>query len=242
MHLDLGHVGIYRGLAQQAGLNPEQEAELFEILQRKDRPELVGFLADARVEARAGEQLMALLDLNGPRKILAEARRRLGSAGAFVEAALADLETIAAHLARLFPVLPVNFDLAELRGYHYQTGVVFAAFVPGYGREVARGGRYDEIGKVFGQARPATGFSADVRVLARLAAETGSDEDNSAVFAPADDESDLHETIRSLRAAGRTVIQELPGQAADAFEMGCGFKLRKQGAQWIVEKAEPRRA
>ena len=240
VHLDLGHVGIYRGLALRAGLNPDQEAELFEILQRKDRTELVVFLEGSGVRAPASERLLALLDLNGPYRTLAAARECLGAAGEFVHEALADLDAIAVHLQRLFPALPVNFDLAELRGYHYQTGVVFAAFVPGYGREIARGGRYDDIGKVFGRARPATGFSADLKVLARLA-ET--DDDNGslpAIFAPADDDPDLHELIRNLRGDGRTVVRELPGQAEGAPEMGCGFELRKSGREWRLIRVEPR--
>jgi ATP phosphoribosyltransferase regulatory subunit len=237
VHLDLGHVGIYRGLAQQAGLSSEQEAELFEILQRKDRSELIGFLDIADIKSPASERLMALLDLNGHHRIIEAARERLGAAGEFVHGALADLESIAANLKRLFPALPVNFDLAELRGYHYQTGVVFAAFVPGYGREIARGGRYNDIGKVFGRARPATGFSADLKVLARLSALEDDSARCSAIFAPALDDSDLHETIRNLRGMGNTVIQELPGQIEDAEAMGCGFELRKQGREWKVVQA-----
>ncbi|BBL76087.1 ATP phosphoribosyltransferase regulatory subunit [Methylomagnum ishizawai] len=240
VHLDLGHVGIYRGLAQQAGLDAGQEAELFAILQRKDRTELLEFLEAARVAAVAAERLLALLDLNGPHAVLADARRCLGEAGEFVASALADLDAVAACLNRLFPALPVNFDLAELRGYHYQTGVVFAAFVPGYGREIARGGRYNEIGKVFGRARPATGFSADLRVLARLAGTDGDVAEVPAIFAPAVDDPDLHETIRNLRAAGRTVVQELPGQTENAQEMGCQSELRKLGLEWKVVGVDPR--
>ena len=241
VHLDLGHVGIYRGLARGAGLSCEQEAELFEILQRKDRTELVCFLDGAQVEQSKAERLIALLDLNGTFPVLALARERLGEAGEFVHAALADLEAVAAHFHRMHPALPVNFDLAELRGYHYQTGVVFAAYVPGYGREIARGGRYDEIGKVFGPARPATGFSADLKVLARLSS-VGDDADMavSVIFAPADDDPDLHETIRNLRGAGSVVVQQLPGQTEGALEMRCGFELRKQERKWAVMRIDAR--
>lgn len=234
VHLDLGHVGIYRDLVRQAGLNAEQETEVFEILQRKDRSELLAFLNGAQVGGVAADHLLALLDLNGPEVVMAAARARLASAGGFVHQALADLETIAGQLRRLFPALPVNFDLAELRGYHYQTGVVFAAFVPGYGREIARGGRYDDIGKVFGRARPATGFSADLKVLVRLAAADAESVVNPAVFAPAGDDADLHEAIRELRAKGTVVIQELPGQTESARDLGCGRELRPQDGAWRV--------
>jgi ATP phosphoribosyltransferase regulatory subunit len=241
VHLDLGHVGIYRGLAHLAGLDSEREAELFEILQRKDRAALAEFLSATEVGSSAADYLSALLDLNGPYPTLAVAKQRLGVAGEFVQSALADLDAVAARLMGWFPALPVNFDLAELRGYHYQTGVVFAAFVPGYGREVARGGRYDDIGKVFGRARPATGFSADLKVLARLSsvADEGGG-DSSAIFAPADDDPDLREAIRNLRGEGSVVLQELPGQAEGAREMGCGFELRRQGREWKLARVEAR--
>ena len=236
VHLDLGHVGIYRGLARQAGLDSEHEAELFEILQRKDRTELGSFLESSGVELNISNMLATLLDLNGPDHIIEIARDRLRFASEYVNQALSDLEAIASVLRRLFPALPVNFDLAELRGYHYQTGVVFAAFVPGYGREIARGGRYDDIGKVFGRARPATGFSADLKVLASLS--TGGDEaiPYVSIFAPAADDFDLYEVIRNLRAEGKIVVQELPGQTQGAREMGCSLELRKHGDEWKVVK------
>jgi ATP phosphoribosyltransferase regulatory subunit len=234
VHLDLGHVGIYRGLACCAGLPQEREVELFEILQRKDRAELNSFLADMHVEPGVSAMLAALLDLNGPYRIIDVAARRLALAGEFVEQALSELRLVADTLKRLFPALPINFDLAELRGYHYQTGVVFAAFVPGYGREIARGGRYDDIGKVFGRARPATGFSADVKVLARLSTARPDVVPHAGIFAPAIDDPDLYETVRNLRAEGKIVVQELPGQTEGPREMGCSFELRKQGHEWKV--------
>lgn len=234
VHLDLGHVGIYRGLARQAGLSPEQEADLFQILQRKDRSGVVAFLWQTQLAPPMAAMLESLLDLNGPFSILAAARNRLSGAGEDIFRALADLESIAGRLGGLFPALPVNFDLAELRGYHYQTGVVFAAFVPSYGREIARGGRYDEIGKVFGHARPATGFSADLKVLLRLSSGGDEASENRRIFAPASEDPDLYATVRSLRGQGYVVIEQLPGQAESAEEMGCAFQLRKQEQQWQV--------
>ncbi|CAL1240128.1 ATP phosphoribosyltransferase regulatory subunit [Candidatus Methylocalor cossyra] len=236
VHLDLGHVGIYRGLARQAGLNSEQEAELFEILQRKDRSGLEDFLRGTAMPAAVADNLAALLELNGPDGVLEVARARLSAGGPRVRAALEELEALAGQLARLFPALPINFDLAELRGYHYQTGIVFAAFVPTHGREIARGGRYDDIGKVFGQARPATGFSADLKVLARLGCADAPTEHAAAIFAPALDDPDLHETVRRLRGAGHVVIQELPGQSGGAAEMGCALRLERQGQTWQLSK------
>jgi ATP phosphoribosyltransferase regulatory subunit len=234
VHLDLGHVGIYRELARHAGLDATQEAELFEILQRKDYPELVTLLRALTVSDSAAEMLKALIDLNGHEGVIEEARKRLASANEPVHRALADLESISNGLSRLLPALRINFDLAELRGYHYKTGVVFAAFVPGYGREIARGGRYDEIGRIFGRARPATGFSADLKVLARLGNRADDGLAGMRIFSPAVDDPDLHEKVRHLRGAGQTVIQELSGQTGGACEMACSHYLRKHGQNWEI--------
>lgn len=233
VHLDLGHVGVFRGLAAQAGLNPGQEAALFDILQRKAAPDLLEFFQENPVHEPCRARLSALVELHGDASALTEARQRLAGAGAAVESALSELEIIADRLAREFPDLPMHVDLAELRGYHYQTGVVFAAFAEGYGREVARGGRYDEIGKAFGRARPATGFSADLKVLTRLA---GGHESANAktIFAPADECAELQESIERLRREGRVVIRELAGQTADAAGMGCEYELRKLKLGWEI--------
>ncbi len=237
VHLDLGHVGIYRALAEDAGLDRQAERELFEILQCKAKPEWSELLRTMEIERAAADRLAALMDLNGGLDILTEGRRQLRGARPAVAEALAELEAVAAALLEKFPNLPIHFDLAELRGYHYQTGIVFAAFVPGYGREIARGGRYDEIGRVFGRARPATGFSADLRVLLRLSSlEYEELAQDGPIFAPVDGDDDerLNEMIRDLRAAGRVVIQQLAGQTAGAAEMGCPQQLERVEGAWRV--------
>jgi ATP phosphoribosyltransferase regulatory subunit len=172
VHLDLGHVGIYRAIAAQAGLSDEQEEELFDVLQRKSRPDLEVFLRTHKPLGKTANWLAALIDLNGEAGVIAQARVQLKGAGKPVMSALDTLEQMIMRIKRRAPKLPVHVDLAELRGYRYKTGMVFAAFVPGQGREVARGGRYDAAGKVFGRARPATGFSADMAMLLRLADTT----------------------------------------------------------------------
>lgn len=232
VHLDLGHVGIYRGLVERAGLSPTQEAELFDILQRKAAPDLRDFLAANPVDEASARMLPALLDLHGDVGVLAEAGRQLAGAGEAVGRALAELETIAAALARHLPGLPVHVDLTELRGYHYHRGVVFAALVDGYGRELARGGRYDGVGGAFGRARPATGFSADLKVLARLAGGRADTFAERTVFAPDADDEALERKIADLRTGGWRVIRELAGQTGGARAMGCRHELLKQGGEW----------
>lgn len=233
IYLDLGHVGIYRALAEAAGLSARQEADLFEALQRKASAEIETLVDGFGLDAGMRGMLLALATLNGDADVLPRAREVLAAAPAAVTEAIGYVEAVAAQLRRYLPDLPVHFDLAELRAYHYQTGVVFAAFVPGEGQEVARGGRYDEIGEVFGRARPATGFSADLKTLMRL----GSHQPQplaGAVLAPGDDDPALQAKLLELRAAGTVVIRELPGQPGDPAQMGCAYRLQKQDEGWTT--------
>ena len=233
VHLDLGHVGIYRALAAEAQLDAIAERELFEILQCKAKPELAELIASLEIDQGPSERLSGLIDLNGGFEVFDLARRHLQGSGAAVIEALNELEQIATALSVKFPNLPIHFDLAELRGYHYQTGIVFAAFVTGYGREVARGGRYNGIGKVFGRERPATGFSSDLRVLLRLSVlDWAGPADMGAIFAPATEDITLDECIRDLRARNRTVIRELAGQVKGPAEMGCVQQMEKVDGNW----------
>ncbi len=233
VYLDLGHVGIYRSLAQAAGLTQSQEADLFEALQRKAAAEISALVEGFGVDADLGRMLLSLADLNGGADVLPRAREVLAGAPAAVGDAIDYVEAVATQLRAYLPDLPVHFDLAELRAYHYQTGVVFAAFVPGEGQEVARGGRYDEIGEVFGRARPATGFSADLKTLMRLGSWSPQVL-RGAILAPSELEPALNIKIAELRAAGQVVIRALPGQEGNPAEMGCSHRLEKQAEQWDV--------
>ncbi len=232
-YIDLGHVGIYRGLAQQAGLNRMQEATLFDALQRKARPEIEACLADWNLDDSIAGMLLALVDLNGGDEVLQQAKEQLQGTGEAVSAALKNLAAIAAGLRQQQPQLNLHYDLAELRGYHYHTGVVFAAYVPGRGLAIAQGGRYDEIGEIFGNVRPATGFSTDLKVLVETVPEA--DNHLSAIFAPPDKLPELMQFIRELRGQGERVIQALPGQKGGAVEMGCEREIMNDGKGWVVK-------
>ncbi|AHK78442.1 ATP phosphoribosyltransferase regulatory subunit [Ectothiorhodospira haloalkaliphila] len=234
--VDLGHVGIYRALAVQAGMDPDQEITLFDMLQRKALPEIREYLGGLAMEDAPRRRLSALAELNGGDETLARAREVLAGAGDLVSRALDDLEQLAEGLRARYPAVLLHFDLAELRGYHYHTGLVFAAYRPGNGQEVARGGRYDDIGRVFGRARPATGFSADLKTLVRLSGQPESTPAR-AIFAPADPDTSLAATVTRLRREGERVIQGLSGQTADAAAMGCDRVLVKSNNQWTVVDA-----
>jgi ATP phosphoribosyltransferase regulatory subunit len=220
-------------LAQAAGLDDHREAQLFEALQRKAVAEIVELVERFGVDAPIRRMLLALAELNGGEDVLTRARSVLAGAPPAVGEAIDYVDAVARQLKRRLPGLQVHYDLAELRAYHYQTGVVFAAFVPGEGQEVARGGRYDQIGEVFGRARPATGFSADLKTLMRLGSRQ-SEVLQGAVLAPFGDDPALIERVEALRASGTVVIQALPDQPGDPAEMGCAYRLENQGEQWDV--------
>lgn len=236
LSLDLGHVGIFRALARQAGLDRNQESALFAALQRKAIPELEGLVASFGLQQQDADMLVSLADLNGDAEVISDARKVLARAGTEVREAIDYVEQVAQALSDCLPGVPLHFDLAELRAYHYQTGVVFAAFVPGSGQEIARGGRYDHIGEKFGRARPATGFSSDLKTLMRYS-ELVEDEQPKSVFAPWVRDPGLDGKIAELRAAGYVVIRELPGQPGDASAMDCSHRLVMAQGGWVIEKA-----
>jgi ATP phosphoribosyltransferase regulatory subunit len=238
VHLDLGHVGIFRALSRQAGLDQTGESTLFDILQRKAKPELEELMSDFAIDEDIKAMLLKLPELNGGKEIIGKARLLLSKADEQVKQALANLEAVAEKLTSRFPSLPISFDLAELRGYHYHTGVVFAAFVPAMGREIARGGRYDNIGAVFGRARPATGFSADLKLLSLLGKQSHQGQPKPRIFAPYLAEPALNEKIRELRAQGQIVIQQLPGQVGTAKELGCTAILGLDQQTWVIRILE----
>ena len=232
VHMDLGHVGIYRGLARAAGLSGEAEQRLFDALQRKAMDEIAELTAD--VEPSLAAMLRALARLCGGRETLDAARAVLAEAPASVRDALDVLIRIADQLAQRYPRLPLYFDLGELRGYHYHTGVVFAVFVPGVGQSIAQGGRYDDIGADFGRARPATGFSTDLKTLVTL----GSAELTTplqGVWAPYSEDPLLWEQVCRLRRQGERVVQALDGQGSESAAMaGCDRQFLLKDETWTV--------
>ncbi len=223
--IDIGHVGIFHALAARAGLVPGREEELFDLLQAKDVPELRRVLADVAEPVRSA--LLALPELYGGPEVLDAAAARLPQ-DAEITALLDELRRLAAALADL----PVSFDLADLRGYHYHSGVVFAAYGADSPAALALGGRYDRVGKAFGRARPAVGFSLDLRELVwRLPTSTAI---AGAVLAPLDGDAALAEEVAMLRARGEIVVTALPGHDGTWNEAGCDRQLVKRGDRWAV--------
>lgn len=232
VHMDLGHVGIYRGLARAAGLSGTAEQQLFDALQRKAVDEVESLIAS--LPEGLASMLRALAELCGGREVLDLAQACLVEAPDEVHAALDELIAIADELGVRYPELPLYFDLSELRGYHYHTGVVFAAFVPGVGQSIAQGGRYDDIGADFGRARPATGFSTDLKTLVVLG-QLEQAKPPVGIWAPDSHDVYLWQVVQRLRRQGERVVQALPGQQiADAKGCGCDRQLLLCDGQWQV--------
>lgn len=223
--IDVGHVGIFRALAEAAGLDVEQLDAALSLLQAKDVPGLQDFCAALPESQRAA--FLQLPTLYGGVEVLDRAAAVLPPLPA-VTAALATLRSVATAL----PDQPLSFDLADLRGYHYHNGVVFAAYHPGSASAVALGGRYDGAGAAFGRARAATGFSMDLRLVAQI---VGGDEGDGAIVAPADGDAALSAEVARLRAAGEVVIELLPGESIPEGPR-CTRRLVANGGRWTIEQ------
>jgi ATP phosphoribosyltransferase regulatory subunit len=232
-YIDLGHIGIFRTLSSQSSLTAEQQAAVFEALQRKAKDELKSLYKSWNVTDDSSNALLELVNLNGDVSVLTEAEKLFKTLSPEVVNYIAEVKTLADSIKDQSDVA-INIDLAELRGYHYHTGMVYTAFVPGHGEGIAFGGRYDDIGSAFGRARPATGFSTDVKSLLNL---QSTEENNvKGIFAPVSDDASLQKKINELRASGEIVVQELQGQQATANEMNCDQQLAQEKGEWVIKK------
>ncbi len=235
VNVDLGHTGIFREVSQAAGLDDAQASELFDMLQRKSVPEIDAFAAQLDVADTVAVGIRQLPLLNGGVETLAHARDVL----AFAPRAMASidaLDALAREVGLRYPDVAIHFDLAELSGYHYETGVVFSAYTSGEGQEIARGGRYHGIGKDFGRERPAIGFSADLKMLRKVSSATFSDTSRR-ILAPCNvSDTALNQMISTLRSQGDCVVYVLDSQGEPQELSGCSHQLIKRDDQWVVEE------
>jgi ATP phosphoribosyltransferase regulatory subunit len=225
VRLDLCHVGVLRAILETDPLAKQQENILFALLESKDIPSIKSVSEGFSPEVRRA--LQVLPTLYGDVSVISRARKELPNLGG-VMSALSELE----YLANLVGNDKVTIDLADLRGYHYHSGVMFSAFVPGLPNAVARGGRYDHVGEAFGRSRPATGFSLDLRELARLMPVA---ERKGAIRAPWSRDAGLLSKIAALRSEGEVVIQNLPGHENEQDEFDCNRVVVFDGEQWILQ-------
>jgi ATP phosphoribosyltransferase regulatory subunit len=235
IHVDLGHVGVFRAVTEKSGLDKNEIEILFDMMQRKAIPEIKAFVAKIDQSPEVTQGLVDLAMLNGGVETLDRARETLAFAGETVLAYIDTLAQLEVRLRQDYPRVKINFDLAELRGFHYETGVVFAVFVPGEGQEIARGGRYDGIGKDFGRARPAVGVSTDLKTLRRIS-NLELEQTGRTIFAPNESDEALKEAVLELRRQGDSVIYSLEKNDADSSVQDCSHRLININVQWTVEE------
>ena len=229
LSLDLGHVGVYEAIIAQAGLEDAQERTVFDALQRKSVPDLELALVDVNDEV--SQLIISLVGLHGPDEVLDNARTLFADRAPKALAAVDSLAAVASDIRKLCPDLNIYFDLAELRGYHYHTGIVFAAYVPGHGQALANGGRYNDVGAVFGRARPATGFATDLKALMKLLSVAP--QGRRAISAPVSttEQDTMQAKVNELRAQGEVVISAL-GRVVDSR---CDRELVFSEGTWQVQ-------
>jgi len=239
--IELGHVGIFRALATAAQLDRTLEEAVFFALQRKAQPDLRGLLEGSAVPSRICAAILELPNLLGDGSVIGRARAGLAGLPAGVGAALDELEGLAAAVAQRCKDVTLRFDLAELTGYGYHTGPVFAAYSENFGRAVARGGRYDSVGESFGRVRPATGFDVDLKRLPK----TPSRDVGGSVWAPglhwvaAEHRAALWQSICELRATGERVVGALDEHEQPSDD--CDRELAWQKNGWRIQTLKRRR-
>ena len=236
VHIVLGHVGIFRTLLLEANLDEGTERSLFEAVQRKEYDRIDEVLNSSVIDKELRQMLEQLTRLSGDETILEAAKQVFAAAPVTVTAELDELVAIAEGIKKRLPEAAMFFDLCELRGYEYHTGIVFAAYTPNYGRAVAKGGRYDHIGEVFGRARPASGFDSDLKVLAKLSNKIF--KRRAAIVVPNNNDPDLLILVDTLREQGEIVVNwfgdaELSQQ--DCEEQNCDRQIVNKNGKWVVE-------
>lgn len=230
-HIDLGHVGIYRAIATSAGLTKIQEETFFELLQRKAMTEICTWVESTIRQPAIADLFLALPGLAGDKSVLQKARTLFAGLDDALYA-VDQLAQVANVIEQRYPAAELYFDLGELRGYHYLTGMVFAAFAPGYGNPIASGGRYDHIGEVFGRARPATGFAVDITAISKLGLLPRT---FIGAIAVVESNDQLQwQKISELRSLGERVISV--GASADLSELGCDRVLILQDGQYQIQR------
>ncbi len=236
MYLDLGHVGIFRGLASYAELSEEQENSLFDMMQRKSVPEIAAFVDNVGLSKDHKTLFLSLVHFSGGEEVLEKGMEQYANINEDVTSAFMELREIVNRLKGIDNTVQLHLDLSELRGYSYHTGVVFAAYLESHGQEIARGGRYDDIGRCFGRPRPATGFSTDLKILSSLHQQQSSKDITKAIYVPDTSDQSVWEKISQLRNAGEIVACALSDSIPEAETLHFDRVLIFKDGNWIVEQ------
>ncbi|HOL38116.1 MAG: ATP phosphoribosyltransferase regulatory subunit [Proteobacteria bacterium] len=226
--IDFADARVLRGVLAGVPLDGERLQELADALAEKDASAIDAL--GASIGAETVGALRALLRLYGGAEVLAAAREAL-PARALIRRALDDLQWLERHLRAAYPQMVVGFDLSDMSGYAYYSGARFAIYGARANAALARGGRYDEVGAVFGRNRPAVGFSLDLKVLADAVPALPA---GGAIRAPWGGDSGLRAAVRRLRQEGHTVVSVLPGDEPDAAAYRCERELVDAGGRWVL--------
>jgi len=231
VHLDVGHVDIFRGLLAGSNLNSDSESRLFELLQRKASAELSDWINLNISDKKLRGWLKALPDLAGSIEVIGAAKKALKGAPIAVMQAIDELEKVVDSVAKTG--VSIHIDLGELPGYHYHTGIVFAGYVQGYGKALGNGGRYDHVGEAFGRARPATGFAFDLKSLVAQGQRTKST--IAGIFVPYTSDTECHHQVAVLRSQGNRVVQGFQDQIVDLVELKCDRQLINNDGKYVIQ-------
>lgn len=233
LHIDLGHIGLLRQLARSAQFDAHERDQLYVTLHTKSSGDLSTLLDQRSMPAILRQQLLAMPTLHGGIEVLEQVTELLGSDDPVINEALSSLRQVAMTLSELDDTLSIGIDLADVHGYRYHTGLQFSVYAPGWGQEIARGGRYDGIGRAFGRERPATGFSTDLRSVLQLLPDP--EPKACAIFAPVSSDPALHQLIQQLRTQGEQVIHALPDAAHEVDRNQCNRHLIECEKGWQVQ-------
>lgn len=228
--VEIGHVGIYRALIAEANLSSDQTDSLFDLVQRKATAEMEQWVKETIADKKLASILCKLPKLVGDRQRLVAAKAALADAPASVLDALNSLDKLADAILQRYPKAQLYFDLSELHGRHYHTGLVFAAFVEGYGRAIATGGRYDNVGGVFGRERSATGFHVDVSAISKTLAN--GDDVVQGIYVEQSDDAKQWQAVQTLRNSGERVV--ISFSSDDPAQFNCNRRLQLIDGDYVV--------
>lgn len=229
VYVELGHIGIYSALVEEAGLNAEQSARLLGLVQMKSAHEIHAYLNELKAKPKQIENFIHLVEMHGGPEVINKIWQAFDSVK--VRKIINQVKKLSQCLHRA-GVSGLNYDFSDLDGYHYETGVVFTAFHKDIRCPIVRGGRYDDIGAVFGRARPATGFSGDLKLLASMVAQQS--RNKQSIFAPISKDMALQDAVQSLRKKGTRVVFQLNKKEHPQM-LGCNYQLVLRNKQWKVE-------
>ncbi|HDH16445.1 MAG TPA: ATP phosphoribosyltransferase regulatory subunit [Gammaproteobacteria bacterium] len=236
LHVDLGHMGIFQALAAAEDLDAETQGHLVKVISSRAGDDVAQLCQALGLSGEASELFISMTDSSGEVDSLPGVVEKYTAASEEVKAAVQNLSRIACSLKKRLPATRLYYDLAELKGKSYHNGLVFSVYTQGSGRAIANGGRYDDIGIDFGRARPATGFSLDLRAVSGLIKQSDTDATASytTICAPDDDDPALFDVVKQLRQDGRRVVFYYDKEQADNDYKNAANLVRQAG-KWIVQ-------